>query len=56
METECNGFCAQGPVLKVSPEGTLYQKLKEEDIPSCGRAFYQRAACEKTLSQACRSC
>ncbi|MBS1237171.1 MAG: nuoF [Deltaproteobacteria bacterium] len=33
METECNGFCAQGPVLKVSPEGTLYQKLKEEDIP-----------------------
>ena len=32
-ETQCNGFCAQGPVLKVEPEGTLYQKLKEEDIP-----------------------
>jgi len=32
-ETECNGFCAQGPVLKVEPEGIVYQKLKEEDIP-----------------------
>jgi len=33
VETECNGFCAQGPVLKVEPEGIVYQKLKEEDIP-----------------------
>ena len=32
-EAQCNGFCAQGPVLKVEPEGTVYQKLKEEDIP-----------------------
>jgi NADH-quinone oxidoreductase subunit F/NAD(P)H dehydrogenase (quinone)/NADP-reducing hydrogenase subunit HndC len=31
-ETECNGFCAQGPVLKVEPGGTLYQKIEDKDI------------------------
>jgi NADH:ubiquinone oxidoreductase subunit F (NADH-binding)/(2Fe-2S) ferredoxin/NAD-dependent dihydropyrimidine dehydrogenase PreA subunit len=33
VEAECTGFCAQGPVMKVQPEGVLYQKLKKEDIP-----------------------
>ncbi|MBW2103815.1 MAG: (2Fe-2S) ferredoxin domain-containing protein, partial [Deltaproteobacteria bacterium] len=33
VETGCNGFCAQGPVMLVKPEGIFYQKLKESDIP-----------------------
>jgi len=33
IETGCNGFCAQGPVMVVQPEGIFYQKLKAEDIP-----------------------
>ncbi|MBI4698877.1 MAG: NADH-quinone oxidoreductase subunit NuoF, partial [Nitrospirae bacterium] len=31
--TGCNGFCANGPIMAVLPEGTFYQKLKPEDIP-----------------------
>ncbi len=31
-ETECTGFCAQGPVLRVEPGGTLYQKVRNEDM------------------------
>jgi NADH:ubiquinone oxidoreductase subunit F (NADH-binding)/(2Fe-2S) ferredoxin/NAD-dependent dihydropyrimidine dehydrogenase PreA subunit len=31
--TGCNGFCAQGPVMVVMPDGIFYQFLKEEDIP-----------------------
>ncbi|MFH1122266.1 MAG: NADH-quinone oxidoreductase subunit NuoF [Pseudomonadota bacterium] len=33
IETGCNGFCAQGPLMIVQPEGLFYQKLKPEDIP-----------------------
>jgi NADH-quinone oxidoreductase subunit F/NAD(P)H dehydrogenase (quinone)/NADP-reducing hydrogenase subunit HndC len=33
VETECNGFCAQGPIMVVQPEGIMYQKLKKKDIP-----------------------
>jgi NADH:ubiquinone oxidoreductase subunit F (NADH-binding)/(2Fe-2S) ferredoxin/NAD-dependent dihydropyrimidine dehydrogenase PreA subunit len=33
IETGCNGFCAQGPIMLVQPEGILYQKIKNEDIP-----------------------
>jgi NADP-reducing hydrogenase subunit HndC len=30
--TGCNGFCAQGPVAVVRPDGIFYQLLKEDDI------------------------
>ena len=33
VETGCNGFCAQGPLAVVQPEGIFYQKLRAEDIP-----------------------
>jgi len=33
IETGCNGFCAQGPLMIVQPEDIFYQKLKPEDIP-----------------------
>lgn len=31
--TGCNGFCANGPIMAVYPDGIFYQKLKPEDIP-----------------------
>jgi len=31
--TGCNGFCAQGPVMTVLPDGIFYQLLAEEEIP-----------------------
>ena len=31
--TGCNGFCANGPIIAVYPEGIFYQKLKPEDVP-----------------------
>jgi len=31
--TGCNGFCAQGPVMTVLPEGIFYQLLTDENIP-----------------------
>jgi len=31
IETGCNGFCAQGPVMVVQPDGIFYEKLKVED-------------------------
>jgi NADH:ubiquinone oxidoreductase subunit F (NADH-binding)/(2Fe-2S) ferredoxin/ferredoxin len=31
--TGCNGFCANGPIMAVYPEGIFYQKLRPEDIP-----------------------
>ncbi len=33
IETGCNGFCAQGPILIVQPDNIFYQKLKAEHIP-----------------------
>jgi NADH-quinone oxidoreductase subunit F len=31
IETGCNGFCAQGPVMVVYPGGVFYQYLKADD-------------------------
>ncbi len=31
--TGCNGFCAEGPIMVVYPEGIFYKKLTSEDIP-----------------------
>jgi len=31
--TGCNGFCAQGPIMTVQPDGIFYQLLTDEDIP-----------------------
>ena len=32
VPTGCNGFCAQGPIMVVQPEGIFYQKVKPTDI------------------------
>ena len=31
--TGCNGFCAEGPIMVVYPEGVFYKKLNPDDIP-----------------------
>jgi NADH:ubiquinone oxidoreductase subunit F (NADH-binding)/(2Fe-2S) ferredoxin len=31
--TGCNGFCANGPIMVVQPEGIFYQLLTVDDIP-----------------------
>jgi len=33
IETGCNGFCAQGPLMVVQPEDIFYQKLTPKVIP-----------------------
>ncbi|MBL6964632.1 MAG: NAD(P)H-dependent oxidoreductase subunit E [Bacteroidetes bacterium] len=32
VPTGCNGFCAQGPIIVVQPEGIFYQKVKTNDL------------------------
>jgi NADH:ubiquinone oxidoreductase subunit F (NADH-binding)/(2Fe-2S) ferredoxin len=32
VSTGCNGFCANGPIVVVKPDGIFYQMLTEEDI------------------------
>jgi len=32
--TGCHGFCAQGPIVSVLPEDTLYVKVNVEDVPT----------------------
>ena len=31
--TGCHGFCEQGPILVIYPEGIFYPKVKPEDVP-----------------------
>ncbi|MCD6384274.1 NADH-quinone oxidoreductase subunit NuoF [Candidatus Sumerlaeota bacterium] len=33
VPTGCNGFCAQGPIVVVQPDGIFYQRLTTKDIP-----------------------
>ena len=33
VETGCNGFCAEGPIMVVYPEGIIYMQVKPDDIP-----------------------
>ena len=32
VATGCNGFCAQGPIIVVQPEGVFYQKITPKDV------------------------
>ena len=33
VTTGCQGFCAQGPIMIVQPDGIFYQKLTPKDVP-----------------------
>jgi NADH:ubiquinone oxidoreductase subunit F (NADH-binding)/(2Fe-2S) ferredoxin/NAD-dependent dihydropyrimidine dehydrogenase PreA subunit len=32
-KTGCHGFCQQGPIIAIQPEGTFYALVKESDVP-----------------------
>lgn len=32
LKTGCFGFCGQGPIIKIEPEGTTYVQVKIEDV------------------------
>ncbi len=60
VETGCNGFCAQGPIMVVYPDGIIYMQIKPEDIPELveehlvkgrplARLFYQEPATEEKI-------
>jgi len=60
VETGCNGFCAQGPIMVVQPDNIFYQKLKPEDIPllveehflkgrPVKKLFYKKPASAETI-------
>jgi NADH-quinone oxidoreductase subunit F/NADP-reducing hydrogenase subunit HndC len=36
--TGCHGFCQQGPIAVVEPEGIFYTHIRPEDIPEIARA------------------
>ncbi|MGQ9647322.1 MAG: NADH-ubiquinone oxidoreductase-F iron-sulfur binding region domain-containing protein [Thermodesulfobacteriota bacterium] len=31
--TGCRGFCERGPIVTIEPQGILYQKVQEKDVP-----------------------
>ena len=37
--TGCHGFCQQGPLVIVEPDGVLYSKVVPEDVPDIWRAL-----------------
>ena len=49
VPTGCNGFCAQGPIMVIQPDGIFYQKVKPEDIPEIIDKLIQGKYVEKLL-------
>jgi len=60
VETGCNGFCAQGPIMVVYPEGIVYMQIKTEDVPELveehfvkgrplARLFYKEPTTEEKI-------
>ena len=48
--TGCNGFCAEGPIMVVQPQGIFYKKLTPDDIPYfLEEHFSRRKPAEKFL-------
>src|SRR3990172_6528396 len=56
----CHGFCEQGPLVAVEPEGVLYTRVKTEDVPEIvsqhlaagqpvERLFYRDPATKKAV-------
>jgi NADH:ubiquinone oxidoreductase subunit F (NADH-binding)/(2Fe-2S) ferredoxin/NAD-dependent dihydropyrimidine dehydrogenase PreA subunit len=48
--TGCNGFCAEGPIMVVYPEGIFYERLNPDEIPALVEEhFLKRQPFEKFL-------
>ncbi len=41
-ETGCHGFCEQGPLVVIEPQGTFYTKVKPKDIEGIVEASLER--------------
>jgi NADH:ubiquinone oxidoreductase subunit F (NADH-binding)/(2Fe-2S) ferredoxin/NAD-dependent dihydropyrimidine dehydrogenase PreA subunit len=39
--TGCHGFCQQGPIVVVEPEGTFYRRVKPGDVPEIAGAHLE---------------
>jgi len=55
VETGCNGFCAQGPLMVVYPEGVIYMRIKRKTFPSLLRNTWSRVGCFSACSTMSRS-
>ncbi|MEW6511730.1 MAG: NADH-quinone oxidoreductase subunit NuoF [Bacteroidota bacterium] len=49
VSTGCNGFCGQGPLMVVEPEGILYGWLDPEEIPSLVQEHFLKGRPVKKL-------
>jgi NADH:ubiquinone oxidoreductase subunit F (NADH-binding)/(2Fe-2S) ferredoxin len=47
--TGCHGFCQQGPLVIIEPEGVLYSKVVPEDVPDIWRSLSPGAEPVKRL-------
>lgn len=47
--TGCNGFCANGPIMVVQPDGIFYQMLTVEDIPHLVEEHFLKGRPVKSL-------
>ncbi|MBT9165745.1 MAG: NADP-reducing hydrogenase subunit HndC [Chloroflexi bacterium] len=45
----CRGFCAQGPLVEIEPDGTLYVKVKASDVPDIVKAAITGETVERLL-------
>ena len=43
IETGCNGFCADGPIMVVYPDGIFYKRVKAEDWPRSSASTSSKA-------------
>lgn len=49
LESGCQGFCQQGPLVRVEPAGVLYTKVRPEDVPELVDAVLEGAVVERLL-------
>lgn len=49
VPTGCNGFCAQGPIVVIQPEGIFYQKVGDENISEIIESLLESKTVEKLL-------
>ena len=47
--TGCHGFCEQGPLVVVRPEGIFYRRVKVEDVPEIVDALESGGVVERLL-------
>ena len=49
VQTGASGFCVNGPIMMVQPDGIFYQFLKKDDIPNLVEAHFLNGRPVKSL-------